>query len=220
MGNVSSHSFNSFDEVTCSSAPGAASTCSSGPTAITAGESTVYGPSSEPPANVTWSEYDTAGNLDLEDRRCLRHRRHNPIASAHYDRAPAQPIAEQPYVSSTTNPPSGQASLPCATVDPRNAVVTQLGYDSNGNLTSTSTPDGNSGGETAETTYTYNADNEMRDRHRLTETSPAPVTLAHTQPRTLQRRRAAATVTQGDGGGTSPPARPSSATTATGTRPR
>ena len=44
--------------------------------------------------------------------------------------------------------------------DRPDAVVTQLTYDSDGDLTSSSTPDGNSGGEVAKTTYAYDADGE------------------------------------------------------------
>jgi RHS repeat-associated protein len=39
-------------------------------------------------------------------------------------------------------------------------VVTQLQYNSQGDLTSSSTPDGNSGGEQAKTSWTYDADGE------------------------------------------------------------
>jgi YD repeat-containing protein len=55
---------------------------------------------------------------------------------------------------SNNNPPS--ATLPCATIS-ADSVVTQLGYNSKGDLTSSSTPDGN-GSEAAKTTYSYNGD--------------------------------------------------------------
>ncbi len=60
-------------------------------------------------------------------------------------------------------PPS--VTLPCATISPDGAV-TQLGYDSAGDLTSSATPDGN-GTELATTTYAYDADGEQQ-----TEVSP------------------------------------------------
>jgi len=49
--------------------------------------------------------------------------------------------------------------LPCATIS-AGGVVTQLTYDSAGDLTSTSTPDGN-GSELATTTYSYDGDGEQ-----------------------------------------------------------
>ena len=59
--------------------------------------------------------------------------------------------------SCTTSAPS--TSLPCATISPL-GVVTQLAYDSDGDLTSSSTPDGNSGGEASKTTFSYDTDGE------------------------------------------------------------
>ena len=60
--------------------------------------------------------------------------------------------------SCTTSAPSTE--LACATIDP-DAVVTQLAYNSAGDLTSKSTPDGNSGGELSTTTYAYDSDGEQ-----------------------------------------------------------
>ena len=60
-------------------------------------------------------------------------------------------------ISCTTTPPS--PSLPCAKIN-ADGVVTQLAYDSDGDLTSSSTPDGN-GTQVAETTYTYDGDGEQ-----------------------------------------------------------
>src|SRR6185437_4741954 len=61
------------------------------------------------------------------------------------------------HISCTTTPPS--ASLPCATIN-ADGVVTQLAYNTAGDLTSTSTPDGN-GTEVATTTYAYNSDGQQ-----------------------------------------------------------
>ena len=60
-------------------------------------------------------------------------------------------------ITCTTTPPS--PSLPCAKIN-ADGVVTQLAYDSAGDLASSSTPDGN-GSQMATTTYTYNADGEQ-----------------------------------------------------------
>jgi RHS repeat-associated protein len=55
--------------------------------------------------------------------------------------------------------PAPSMSLPCATID-ADGNVTQLSYDSAGDLVSSATPDGN-GTELAATTYTYDADGEQ-----------------------------------------------------------
>lgn len=161
LGNVSTYSYNSFDEQTCASKPLAAQPCSSLtlPAAITPG-GVITPPSSAPPAYVTYSAYDTAGN---------------PVWTTTGDYAPGGNTATQSRTTyklyssesvtldGTTDscaaaPPAH--SLPCLTINP-DGVVTQLGYDSSGDLASSSTPDGNAGGEVAETTYGYNADGEQ-----------------------------------------------------------
>lgn len=161
LSRVTTYTYNTFDEATCTATPMAASSCSSlsPPAAITPG-GTISPPSSAPPAHVTYSEYDTSGNL---------------IWSTQGDYAPGSSSASQIRTtydlyngesvtiagntdSCTASAPS--ASLPCATID-ANAVVTQLGYDSSGDLTSSSAPDGNAGGEVAQTTYGYDGDGEQ-----------------------------------------------------------
>jgi RHS repeat-associated protein len=156
-----SYSYNSFDEVTCATEPLAASHCSalSPPSAITGG-GTITPPSSAPPKYVTYDEYDTAGNL---------------IYQTTGDYAPGSGTASQSRTaydlyngesvtlgssndSCATSAPSTE--LACASIDP-DAVVTQLAYDSGGDLTSKSTPDGNSGPELATTTYGYDSDGEQ-----------------------------------------------------------
>jgi len=160
--NTTTYSFNAFNEQTCAAKPLAADQCSSlsPPAAITAGTATITPPSSAPPAYVTYTEYDTAGNM---------------IYQTTGDYAPGSGTASQSRTtyhlyngesvtlgsstdSCTNSAPSGE--LPCATIDP-DRVVTQLSYDSAGDLTSSSTPDGNSGGETATTTHTYDSDGEQ-----------------------------------------------------------
>ena len=65
LGNTTSFSYNSFNERTCLAGPLATNPCSSlsPPSAITAGTATITPPSSAPPAFVTYTEYDTKGNL-------------------------------------------------------------------------------------------------------------------------------------------------------------
>lgn len=163
LGETSTSSYNSFDELTCATAPLAASGCASlsPPAAITAGTSTITPPSSAPPKYATYAEYDTAGNpiwTTIGD--------YNPGSStASQSRTSYHLYAGQSVTigstndSCTTAPPA--TSLPCLTINP-DAVVTQLHYDaSSGDLLSTSTPDGNPGGELAATTYGYDADGEL-----------------------------------------------------------
>ncbi len=162
LGNTWTYAYNAFDEQTCATLPLAANPCSSlsPPSAITGG-GTVSPPSSAPPKYVTYSLYDTAGN---------------PVWTTTGDYAPGGSSASQSRTSYSldsgesvtlgghsdscaASPPS--TSLPCLTIDP-NAVVTQLGYDATtGDLTSASTPDGNSGSELAKTTYGYDSDGEL-----------------------------------------------------------
>ena len=162
LGNKSTSSYNSFDEQTCTTKPLATASCSAltPPAALTPGGS-ITPPASVPPAYVTYRAYDTAGN---------------PVWTTTGDYAPGSDTATQSHTtyqlysgesvalgtgtaSCAAAPPS--SSLPCLTIDP-DAVVTQLGYDSTtGDLVSSSTPDGNSGGETATTTYGYNGDGEL-----------------------------------------------------------
>jgi RHS repeat-associated protein len=162
LGNTWTYRYNSFDERTCATLPLAASACASlsPPSAITGG-GTVSPPSSAPPKYVTYNLYDTAGN---------------PVWTTTGDYQPGGSTASQSRTSyslisgesvtlgSSTDscgatPPS--TSLPCLTIDPNN-VVTQFGYDSStGDLTSSSTPDGNSGGEVAKATYTFDGDGEL-----------------------------------------------------------
>ena len=157
MSRTSTFAYNDFDERTCSTRPLAASGCGSlsPPSAMTAGGSTITPPSSAPPKYVTYSLYDTDGN---------------PIWTTTGDYLPGGSTASQSRTSynlysgqsvtlgattdsCTATPPD--TSLPCATIDP-NGVVSQLAYDAtSGDMTSAATPDGNTGDEVAETTYTY-----------------------------------------------------------------
>ena len=162
LGQTSTSSYNSFDEPTCSATAMAASPCSAltPPTAISPG-GTITPPSAAPPAYVTYSDYDTNGN---------------PVWTTMGDYAPGSSSTSQQrttynlyngevghdrdeYRLVHLPPAPSSMLLPCATID-ANGTVTQLGYDSAGDLTSSSTPDGNSGGELAQTTYGYDGDGE------------------------------------------------------------
>ena len=162
LGKVWTYSYNSFDEVTCAAEPLAASPCSSlsPPSAVTAGTSTVTPPSSAPPKYVTYTEYDTDGNLIYQSTGDYA-----PGAGSASQSRTTYDLYNGQWVTLGSNTDSCGTSAPsaelaCATIDP-NAVVTQLVYNSAGDLTSKSTPDGNSGGELATTTYGYNTDGEQ-----------------------------------------------------------
>ena len=146
LGNTTSYTVNSFNEQTCEAEPLSTEPCSalSPPPAITAGTATITPPDSAPPPYVTYSVYDTDGNL---------------IYTTTGDYAPGSDTATQLRTiydlyngqsvtlgaavdSCTTGAPSTE--LPCATIN-ANGIVTQLAYDSDGDLTSKSTPDGSQG---------------------------------------------------------------------------
>ena len=162
LGKTWSYSYNSFDEQTCAAEPLASSPCSSlsPPSAITAGTATITPPGSAPPKYVTYTEYDTDGNLIYQTTGDYAPGAGSASQSrTTYDLYNGQSVTVDSDDDSCTNTaPSGE--LACATVDP-DGVVTQLGYDSAGDLTSKSTPDGNAGGELATTTYGYDSDGEQ-----------------------------------------------------------
>ncbi len=143
LGETWSYAYNGFDEQTCAASPEAASPCSalSPPAAITAETSTITPPSSAPPPHVTYSEYDTNGNEIWQSTGAYE----PGSGTASYSRTTYELYnGESVTLSGTedscdTEAPSG--SLPCATIDP-DGVVTELSYDSDGDLTSSSTPDG------------------------------------------------------------------------------
>jgi RHS repeat-associated protein/uncharacterized repeat protein (TIGR02059 family) len=162
LGATWSYSYNGFDEQTCAALPLAANPCASlsPPAAIPAGSSTVGPPASAPPKYVTYSEYDTNGNPIWTTSGD-----YNPgSSSASQSRTSYQLYNGQTVTLGGTNDSCGasapNSSLPCATINP-DAVVSQLGYDSSGDLTSSATLDGNGGGELATTTYGYDSDGEL-----------------------------------------------------------
>ena len=182
LGSTKTYAYNSFNEQTCAAAPLAANPCSSltPPSAVSPG-GTITPPASAPPKYVTYTLHDTNGN---------------EIYQTTGDYAPGSGTASQSCTtydlyngnsvtlggtndSCTNSAPSTE--LPCATIDP-NGVVTQLAYDTEGDLTSTSTPDGNAGGQVAKTTYSYDSDSE-----RTSMVAPDGNLSAPTPPTTPRR---------------------------------
>ena len=144
LGRTWTYTYNSFDEQTCAASPQAPSPCSalSPPTAVTVGSSTITPPSSAPPAYVTYTEYDTNGNKIWTTTGAYA-----PGASTASDARTTYDLyaGESVTLGGTTDscdavPPS--SALPCATIDAK-GTVTQLDYDSDGDLSSSATPDDN-----------------------------------------------------------------------------
>ncbi len=159
--------FTGLDRANCSSAQIASSNCSAseGPPPVAPG-GVITPPSSAPPQGITWTLYDTGGN-ELYSTTGV----YEPGSStAAYSQTTYQLFNGNSVtlsgnnITCTASAPS--PSVPCATIS-ADKVVTQLAYNAEGDLTSTSTPDGNPGSETAKTTYGYDADGEQ-----TSETSP------------------------------------------------
>jgi RHS repeat-associated protein len=146
---------------TCSSGEQASAGCGStatGPAPVAPGGG-ITPPAAAPPAGVTWSLYDSDGN-DLYDTTGV----YEPGSGT----AAYQQVSYSLYkgnsvtlggtaISCTAVPPS--RSLPCATINP-DGVVTQLAYDAQGDLTSSSAPDGN-GTQVATASYGFDGDGEQ-----------------------------------------------------------
>jgi RHS repeat-associated protein len=160
--------FTSLNHQSCAGTALATTACSTsetGPAPVAPG-GVITAVSSAPPAGLTYTLYDTEGN-ELYSATGV----YEPgSTTASYTRVTYQLFKGNSItlsgasISCTYTPPS--ASLPCATIN-ADGVVTQLEYDSAGDLTATSTPDGNGGGQLATTTNTYNADGEQ-----LTKVAP------------------------------------------------
>ena len=157
----------SLDRPDCSQAVIASSTCtaSAGPAPVAPG-AVISPPASAPPQGITWTQYDTGGNPLWTTTGVYE----PGSSSAAYARTTYQLFKgnsvtlNSTSISCAATPPS--PSLPCATIN-ADGVVTQLGYDAQGDLISSSTPDGNRGGELATTTAGYDGDGE-----RTSMTSP------------------------------------------------
>jgi RHS repeat-associated protein len=145
----------------CDGTGQATSPCSSSQTgpAPVAPAGVISPPSAAPPQGVTYNLYDTDGNQLYSTTGV-----YEPGSTT----ASYQPTTYQlfkgnsvtlgsTHITCTATPPS--TSLPCATIN-ADGVVTQLAYDPQGDLTSSSMPDGN-GTEMATTSYGYDGDGEQ-----------------------------------------------------------
>jgi RHS repeat-associated protein len=164
---TSTTQYTSLNDDSCDGTTEASTPCSSGetgPSPVAPG-GVITPPSSAPPAGVTYSLYDTEGNQLYTTTGVYEPGR----SSASYLRTTYQLFKGNSVTINGTNiactytPPS--QSLPCATIN-ADGVVTQLEYDTAGDLTLSSTPDGN-GSQLATAIYTYDADGEQ-----LTKVAP------------------------------------------------
>ena len=148
------------NDANCATTADASAVCSAdSPPVPLAPGGTITPPSSAPPIGTTYNLYDTDGN-ELYSTTGV----YEPGASsAAYAQTTYQLFKGNTVtlngtaVSCSATPPS--PSLPCAQIN-ADGVVTQLAYDSAGDLTSSSTPDGN-GSALATTTHAYNGDGEL-----------------------------------------------------------
>jgi RHS repeat-associated protein len=167
-GTTTSGFISTLQDDNCDSTAEAASnaTClqDAGPSTVAPG-GVITPPSSAPPVGLTWTLYDNDGNRLYASTGV-----YSPSGSYEYSQTTYQLFKGNSVTLNSTNiscastPPS--ASLPCATIN-ADGVVTQLAYDAQGDQISSSTPDGNSGGQLATTTDTYDVDGEP-----LTKVSP------------------------------------------------
>ena len=158
LGNQTTQVSTSLDQASCDTTAEASSSCSSGPAPVSPG-GTITPPSSAPPNGTSYTLYDTDGNQLYTTTGVYQ----PGASSASYLKTTYSLYKNNSVtlsgtsISCTTTPPS--QSLPCATIN-ADGVVTQLAYNSAGDLTSSATPDGN-GSEIAKTTYTYDGDGEQ-----------------------------------------------------------
>src|ERR1019366_4186365 len=157
LGHQTTETSTTLGNTNCDATAQASSTCSSGPSPVAPG-GVITPPSTAPPQGDTYILYDTHGN-ELYSTIGV----YQPGSStASYLKTTYSLFTGNSVtlsgtaISCTATPPS--PSLPCATIN-ADKVVTQLAYNSAGDLTSSATPDGN-GSEIAKTTYAYDGDGE------------------------------------------------------------
>ncbi len=150
------------DQPACDGTPLASGTSSCaqnvGPAPVAPG-GVITPPSAAPPVGLTYILYDNDGNELYATSGVYEPGSNNAAYSQttyqlYKNNSVTLPGASNAITCANNNPPS--PSLPCARVN-ADGVVTQLGYDAQGDLVSSSAPDGN-GSEVAVTTYAYNGD--------------------------------------------------------------
>lgn len=153
--------YNGLNQVDCNGTPEASSsaTCAqdAGPAPVAPG-GVITPPSTAPPLGLTWTLFDTRGNELYSVTGVFP----PGIGSASYLQTTYQLFNGNSVTLNGTNVTCAASapspSQPCATIN-ADGVVTQLAYDSAGDLTSSATPDGN-GTENATSSYAYDGDGE------------------------------------------------------------
>jgi RHS repeat-associated protein len=158
---VTTAAYTSSNQEDCSGDAEAASsaTCTQepGPTPVAVG-GVITPPSAAPPEGLTYTLYDTNGNQLYSTTGVYPP---GSTTASYLKTAYNLFNGNTVTLNGTTDSCAATApspSLPCATIN-GDGVVTQLAYDSAGDLTSSSTPDGN-GSQDAVTTATYDGDGE------------------------------------------------------------
>jgi RHS repeat-associated protein len=161
LSNTTTTASTSLGETSCTADATAASPCSpgqAGPAPVPPG-GVITPPSSAPPAGVSYTLYDTNGNA-LYETTGIYPPGGNTASSVQtsYTLFRGNSVSlNGTNITCSATPPS--PSLPCAQVDPAGSI-TQLAYDSAGDLISESAPDGN-GSELATVTHAYNGDGQQ-----------------------------------------------------------
>lgn len=199
-GRISTYAYNNFGERTCAADPQATQGCDqlTAPAPIPSGTTNLSLPSSATPAHVTFSEYDTAGNLIWTTASNYLPGGSTPDSTTtSYRLYPGESITlNGTRDSCRTAAPA--PNLPCATIDP-NGTVTQLSYDAAGDTTATSVPDGNTN-ETATTSRAFDADGEQTTTVAPLGNLPGANTAAYTTTTTYDAAGRTKIVTQGSAG--------------------
>jgi RHS repeat-associated protein len=162
-----------LNDAACTTNAGATSTCSQspGPPAVQPAQ-VVTPPASAPPPGVTWRLYDNNGNQIYTSNAVYEPGSQTPaFVQTSYQLFNGNSVTlpgSRNAVTCTASAPS--ATLPCATID-ANGTVTQLTYDPQGDLLSSSKPDGN-GSEIATTKYAYDGSGAASDGDLVSQTSP------------------------------------------------
>ena len=173
---------------TCVPVTGSSLPVAPGPSPASPAES-IMAPSSVPPQGIIWSQYDTHGNVLWTTTGVNEPGSSNAAyAQTTYELYKGNSVTlSGTTITCTYTPPS--PSLPCATID-ASGVVTQLGYDAQGDLVYTGTPDGNANGEVATTTTATTATASGPDDQPGREPDRGDRRQLHHRHRLRCRRRA------------------------------
>ncbi len=175
LGNTTTYAYDSLNDMTCMALPEATTPCSelNPPATIPAGTPIISPPSSIPPPFVTYSQYDSNGNLIWTTTGVYPPGSTTPLyAKTSYNLYNGESVTLN-GVTDSCDTPAPSSSLACATINP-DGVVTQITYNQDGDAIKLSSPDTklitssssgtsspSSSGELSVITSTYDADGEL-----------------------------------------------------------